>query len=122
MVRVDVARWGQTVDDLRAASLAAPHRRSRERFQALWLIASGHFNATTCAFHIGRSDDTVLARVHLYNAQGPDALSYKKTGGRAPLLRHSRPSRSSAPSRTASPSSMGSPVTSGRSRSSAPTC
>src|SRR3954471_2689757 len=100
MVRVDVARWGQTFDDLRAASLAAPHRRTRERFQALYLIASGQFNATTCAEHVGRTDDTVLAWVHLYNAQGPDALTYKKTGGRAPLLRHSRSNRSSAPSRT----------------------
>src|SRR3954471_21689073 len=79
MVRVDVARWGQTFDDLRAASLAAPHRRTRERFQALYLIASGQFNATTCAEHVGRTDDTVLAWVHLYNAQGPDALTYKKT-------------------------------------------
>ena len=90
MVRVDVARWGQTVDDLRSASLSAPHERTPERFQALWLIASGQFNATTCAEHIGRSDDTVLAWVHLYNQKGPDALTYKKTGGSAPLLPTSR--------------------------------
>ena len=121
MVRVDVARWGQTVDDLRAASLAAPHRRTRERFVALWLIASGQFNATTCASHVGRSDDTVLAWVHLYNAQGPGALSYKKTGGRTPLLRLRRSNRSSGPSRTPSRSSMACPATSGPSRSSAAT-
>jgi len=90
MVRVDVARWGQTLDDLRAASLAAPHQRSRERFLALYLIASGQFNATTCAEHIGRSDETVLAWVHLYNLKGPDALTFRKTGGRAPLLRPRR--------------------------------
>jgi hypothetical protein len=121
MVRVDVARWGQTVDGLRSASLCAPHKRTRERFQALWLIASGQFNATTCAEHIGRSDDTVLAWVHLYNAQGPDALAYKKTGGRAPLLRHSRSNTSSTSSRTASRSSMACPATSGPSRSSGAT-
>src|SRR4051794_29599893 len=101
MVRVNLARWGQTVDDLRAASLAAPHRRTRERFQALWLIASGQFDATTCARHVGRADETVLAWVHRYNGRGPDALTYRKTGGSAPLLRHSKPSGSSRSSRTA---------------------
>ena len=90
MVRVDLARWGQAAEDLRAASLPAPHRRTRERFQALWLIASGQFNATTCARHVGRADETVLAWVHLYNRKGPDALTYRKTGGSAPLLRPSR--------------------------------
>jgi hypothetical protein len=122
MVRVDVAGWGQTLDDLREASLGAPHQRTRERFLALYLIASGQFNATTCATHVGRADDTVLAWVHLYNRKGPDALTFKKTGGRAPLLRQSRSNRSSTSSRTASRSNMDSPATSGRSRSSAPTC
>ena len=87
MVRVEMAKWGQGLDDLRAASLDAPHRRTRERFLALYLIASGRFNATACAAHIGRQDETVLAWVHLYNAKGPDALAYTRTGGRAPLLR-----------------------------------
>jgi hypothetical protein len=122
MVRVDVARWGQSVEDLRVASLAAPHRRTRERFQALYLIASGQFNATTCAAHVGRHDETVLGWVHLYNDKGPGALSYKKTGGSAPLLRRRKSNGSSTSSRTASRSNMDSPATSGRSRSSAPTC
>ena len=90
MLSVDMAQWGQTLEDLRQASLAAPHRRTRERFQALYLIASGRFNATTCAAHIGRQDETVLAWVHLYDRKGPDALTYRKTGGSAPLLRPSR--------------------------------
>ncbi len=90
MVPVELARWGQTVEDMRAASLSAEHRRSRERFQALYLIASGQFNATTCAAHIGRQDETVLAWVHLYNEGGPDALAYRHTGGRAPLLARPR--------------------------------
>ena len=90
MVRVDLARWGQSVEDLRAASLAAPHPRTRERFQALYLIASGRFNATTCAAHIGRQDETVLAWVHLYNASGPNSLTYRHTGGSAPLLHSTR--------------------------------
>lgn len=103
MVRVDLGRWGQTVEDLRAASVDAPHPRTRERFQALYLIASGLFNATTCAAHIGRQDETVLGWVRLYNGGGPGALAYRRTGGRAPLLRPRRRNgssrRSSAPSR-----------------------
>ena len=61
MVRVDVARWGQTVDDLRSASLCAPHKRTRERFQALWLIASGQFDATTCAIDVVMAASNVMS-------------------------------------------------------------
>lgn len=102
MVGVECARWGQTPEDLRRASVQAPHPRSRERFQALYLIASGRFNATSCAAHIGRQDETVLGWAHRYNAQGPDALAYRRTGGRAPLLRRPRSSASSTRSKTTS--------------------
>ena len=100
MVRVELARWGQTVEDLRRASLGAPHARSRERFQALYLIASGRFNATACAAHIGRQDETVLGWAHRYNEQGPDAVAYRRTGGRAPLLRRRKSSTSPTRSKT----------------------
>jgi transposase len=107
MVRVELAKWGQTLEDLRRASLEAPHARSRERFQALYLIASGQFNATACAAHIGRQDETVLGWVHRYNARGPDAIAYRRSGGRAPLLRRRRSNKSSRPSRTSGRPSMG---------------
>jgi hypothetical protein len=90
MIKVATAKWQQTVADLRLAALHAAHPRRRERFQALYLIASGQFNATTCAAHIGRQDETVLRWVHLYNRHGPDALAYRHTGGHSPLLPHSR--------------------------------
>ena len=90
MIKVEMAKWRQAVEDLRQASLNEAHPRSRERFQALYLIASGQFNATTCAAHIGRQDETVLRWVHLYNKHGPDALAYRHTGGRSPLLLSSR--------------------------------
>jgi transposase len=90
MIGVEIAKWQQTLEDLRLASLSAPHPRSRERFQALYLIASGQFNATTCAAPIGRQDETVLAWVHRYNEHGPDALTYRHTGGRSPLLLNTR--------------------------------
>ena len=114
MVRVEIAKWGQTLDDLRCAAVNTTHRRSRERFQALYLIASGRFNATTCAAHIGRQDETVLGWVHRYNEHGPDALTYRRTGGRAPLLTGARPNRSRTSSRRASPVSRACPATAGR--------
>src|SRR5918997_5155075 len=101
MIRVEMTKWGQTLEDLRRASVSASHRRSRERFQALYLIASGRYNATTCAAHIGRQDEAVLGRVHLDNEHGPDALTYRRTGGRAPLLTSDNRSRSPRSSRRA---------------------
>src|SRR3954454_18008964 len=114
MVRVEMAKWGKALEDLRRASVETPHRRSRERFQALYLITSGRFNATTCAAHIGRQDETVLGWVHRYNEHGPDALTYRRTGGRAPLLTSDSPNRSLTSSRTASPLSTACPATAGR--------
>jgi Homeodomain-like domain len=90
MIKVELAKWRQTVEDLRLASLNETHPRTRERFQALYLIASGQFHATACAAHIGRQDETVLRWVHLYNRYGPDGLTYRHTGGPSPLLLSSR--------------------------------
>jgi transposase len=114
MICVELTRWGQTLEDLRRASVQAAHRRSRERFQALYLIASGRFNATTCAAHIGRQDETVLGWVHRYNEHGPDALTYRRTGGRSPFLTSPGPNRALTSSRRASPPSTACPATAGR--------
>ena len=114
MIRVEMTKWGQTLEDLRRASVSASHRRSLERFQALYLIASGQFNATTCAAHIGRHDETVLGWVHRYNELGPDALTYRRTGGRAPLLTSRGRDRSPTSSRPAVPPSTACPATAGR--------
>ena len=84
MVRVEMAKWGQTLEDLRLASLQAAHRRSRERLQALYLIASGRYNATTCAAHIGRHDETVLGWSR-YNEARTRCLTYRGPGGRDPF-------------------------------------
>ncbi len=114
MVCVEMGKWGQTLEDLRRASLHAPHARTRERFQALYLIASGAHNATSCAAHIGRQDETVLAWVHDYNEHGPDALSYRRTGGRAPLLPHNRPNSSLISLRRPTPAATACRGTTGR--------
>ena len=47
MLRVDYARWGQTLEDLRQLATSAPHRRTRERFLALYEIA-----ADSCATRV----------------------------------------------------------------------
>ena len=114
MVRVEMGKWKQTLEDLRRAALHAPHARTRERFQALYLIASGAYNSTTCAAHIGRHDETVLAWVHRYNEHGPEALSYRRTGGRSPLLPHNRPNNSLRSWRRATPAATACRGTTGR--------
>lgn len=86
MVRPDTAKWGQTIDELRQLSVEAEHARTRERFQALYMIGSRQSNATRWAAEIGRTDDAVLEWVHTYNAAGPEALTYQRTGGRPPFL------------------------------------
>ena len=114
MVRVEMQKWGQSLDDLRRLALQAEHHRTRERFLALSLIADSTHNANSWAAQFGRQDDTVLKWVHNYNAQGPDALTYRRTGGPAPLLRLIRPGRSSRPSPPSSRSTTGCPATAGR--------
>ena len=89
MLRVDHARWGQTPADLRRLAMSAPHRRTRERFLALYEITQ-----ESCATRVAartRRPQTVTEWLHLYNTRGPEALAYQRTGGRPPFARRSRP-------------------------------
>ena len=85
VLRVDYARWGQTLEDLRHLALSAPHARTRERALALFDITQ-HSCATQVAGRTGRRAHTVMSWVHAYNAQGPDALTFRRTGGRRPFF------------------------------------
>jgi hypothetical protein len=85
VIRVDLARWGQTPEDLRHLALSAPHARTRERALALFDITQ-HRCATQVAVRTGRRAHTVMDGVHAYNAQGPDALTFRRTGGRRPFF------------------------------------
>ena len=99
VIRVDYARWGQTPEDLRHLALSAPQARTRERALALFDITQ-HRCATQVARRTGRHPQTVMGWVHVYNAQGPDALTFRRTGGRRPFFaRTAKPNsaRSSAP-------------------------
>lgn len=94
MVRPDMERWGQTVADLRVLSVEAKDARSRERFLALYMIADKRTSACPWARASGRTKETVLRWVHVYNRRGPEAVFYRHTGGRRPFLAQSRSSNS----------------------------
>ena len=105
MLRVDYARWGGTAEDLRHVALSAPHARTRERALALYEITQGSC-ATRVAACTGRHPQTVMDWVHAYNERGPDALVFRRTGGRPPFARRSQ-RRFVIPS---APSSAGQPL------------
>lgn len=86
MLRPDFGKWGQTLADLRMLAVQAKHERTRERFQALYMIGSEQSNATAWAKETGRSDETVLRWIHAYNERGAEAMDYRRTGGRPPFL------------------------------------
>jgi transposase len=90
MIKPDLAKWQQTLPDLQRLMVEAAHQRSRERFQALYMIASQHSNASEWARQIGRQAQTVMGWVHDYNDAGPTALHYRRSGGRPPFLPPSR--------------------------------
>ena len=90
MLRVDYHRWDQTRADLRRLALTAPHGRTRERFLALHDMAQGT-SATQVAERTGRHPQTVMEWLHAYHERGPDALAYRRTGGRPPFAPPSPP-------------------------------
>jgi Helix-turn-helix domain len=91
MLSVDHARWGQTLEDLRRLAVSAPHPRTRERFLALYDITQESRGATRVAARTGRHPQTVMGWLHTYNAHGPEALVYRRTGGRPPFVPAPRP-------------------------------
>ncbi len=76
MFKVNLARWDQSPDDFRILSLNAEHPRERERFLALYEIATGSF-PTMIARKSGRHLQTVISWVHKHNELWPCALSYR---------------------------------------------
>ena len=84
MLRVDYERWGQSAAELRRLAVNVPHARSRERFLALHEISRGAC-ATAVASRTGRHPQTVMAWLPTYNEHGPEALAYRRSGGRPPF-------------------------------------
>lgn len=86
MLRVEHEKWDQSVSNLYDHAVNAPHARTRERFMALYEIANQKTNATLWAAEIGRHFQSVQSWVHAYNEHGPEALSFRHTGGWIPLF------------------------------------
>ena len=97
MIRPNFEKWGQTAEDMRRLSITAEHRRSRERFQALYMIGSKQKSASQWAKEIKRQKQTVLGWVHDYNEDGPDSIPYQHSGGRQSNLNEAEKKRSSRP-------------------------
>jgi hypothetical protein len=91
MLHVDCTRWGQTPEDLRRLASGAPHPRTRERSEPVEGLALYEITQASCATRIAprthRHPQTVMEWVHTYNERGPDALAYRRTGGRPPFAR-----------------------------------
>jgi len=94
MIRPDLRKWEQNLEDIRRLSIEAEHPRSRERFQALYLIGSGQQNASQWAKAINRRKQTVLDWIHTYNEGGPSRVYYQHSGGRQPKLDETAKKRS----------------------------
>lgn len=86
MIRPDFDKWNQSRETIRRLGLEAEHKRTRERFMALYMIGTEQSNATRWAKETGRNPRTVMDWVNLYNHQGPSALTFEHSGGRLPLF------------------------------------
>lgn len=84
MLKVDYARWGQTLEDLRDLSVSSGHERSRERFLALYEMAKGSY-PTELSKKTTRHFQTLMRWVRTYNRSGPASMMFKHTGGRPPF-------------------------------------
>jgi Homeodomain-like domain len=84
MLKLNLSRWNQSIDGLRAQAVSAEHPRTRERWMALYEISTGK-NATKVGTATGRNPQTVMEWVHRYNEIGPDAMVFKQTGDCPPL-------------------------------------
>jgi len=85
MLKVCYETWSQSPDFLRELALNHEHPRTRERFLALFEIATGK-NATQISRETGRNHQTVMGWVHQYNKKGHESLFYRRTGARRPLF------------------------------------
>ncbi|WP_175404501.1 helix-turn-helix domain-containing protein [Endozoicomonas atrinae] len=66
-------------------SIQAPHTRTRERFSALYQVATGG-SPVAVAKKLDRRHDTVTGWINKYNLSGPDSMVYRRTGGHPPFV------------------------------------
>lgn len=87
MVRPDFAKWNENAELLRQMEIEASHPRSRERYQALYMVGSQGYSASQWAQKIGRENETVLRWIHQYNQGGSGSVGYQHSGGVVPILK-----------------------------------
>ncbi len=80
MPTIHYENWDHTIDYLRKQMIEAEHKRTRERYFALYAIVMGK-SAHQVASEIGRRSDTVTHWVHRYNSEGDEGIIYRRTGG-----------------------------------------
>ena len=93
MIRPIFEKWGQKAEKIRRLSVEAAHPRSRERFQALYMIGTGQKNASEWSRKIKRKKQTVLGWVHRYNEKGPQSIHYQHSGGQQSKLNEAEKKR-----------------------------
>jgi len=113
MIRPDFEKWNQSAEEMRRLSLEAEHKRSRERFQALYMIGTGQSNASQWAKTIKRCKQTVLGWVHGYNEAGLSGVYYQHTGGPTAKLSEAEKKQSLTRSSRASPKTISCPAMAG---------
>ena len=86
LVKLEIKKWGDTVEKLKQLALSSEHYRSRERFFALYSIASGA-SATQVAVSSQRNHQTVMSWVKQYNICGSSKLVYQRSGGHPGVLK-----------------------------------
>jgi SLT domain-containing protein len=86
MLRIEHEKWNECPADLRDRAVTSEHPRTRERFMALYEIASGRTNATHWAAENARHFQSVQSWIHAYNERGPEGVAFRHAGGWAPLF------------------------------------
>lgn len=85
MLAINFEKHKQTTQELLDLAIHADHPRTRERFHAIYEIATGK-NTIQVGKAIGRNYQTVMEWVHKYNNYGAESLFYQRSGGRRPLF------------------------------------
>ena len=85
MLHVNYKSWDEDPQYLRDLGLNSPHKRTRERFLALYDITLGK-NAAEISKETGRHHQTVISWIHKYNNEGAENLFYQRSGSRLPLF------------------------------------
>lgn len=113
MIRPNFEKWQQNAAEIREKSIEAEHKRTRERFQAMYMIGTEQYNASQWAEMTNRCVQTVLRWVHDYNEQGPSALEYRHSGGRQAKMSEAEKKSWLKRSNRASPTTISYPVEGG---------